>query len=440
MADFIGNVIGGNTFFTLTDDLEFYRGSEKGKINYSGEELTGNEFLLKPHPILFEKGISDQALNFFTTNNYPAFFKTSGHFPFDIFAASFYLISRYEEYLPHQKDNYGRYAHENSIAFRQNFLHLPLINIWINDFKQSLQDKFPELDNDPSMTGRKQGFTFLPTYDIDEAYSYKHKERWKNAVGLIRAFARGEWKNLGERIRVLSGKQEDPYDAYQWMDQLHHRFQLKPYYFFILAEKPGRYDKNLRPDRKPMQELIRQHYYKYPLGIHPSWQSGDDISLIKKEKEQLARITGGDIRSSRQHYIRFTLPQTFRYIIEAGIEYDFSMGYGSINGFRASVASPFYWYDLEKETVTGLLLYPFCFMDANSFFEQKYNAEQAYREMKHYYETVKAVNGMLITIWHNNFLGTFKNYPGWREAYERFIMESTGQAPSGSNMAAAGIL
>ena len=97
------------------------------------------------------------------------------------------------------------------------------------------------------------------------------------------------------------------------------------------------------------------------------------------------------------------------------------MGYGSINGFRASVATPFYWYDLEKEDQTKLLVYPFCFMEANSFYEQKFSTEQAFEELKHYYDIVKSVNGTLTIIWHNNFLGTAKMFTGWREIYKQFI-------------------
>ena len=97
------------------------------------------------------------------------------------------------------------------------------------------------------------------------------------------------------------------------------------------------------------------------------------------------------------------------------------MGYGSINGFRASVASSFYWYDLQKEEQTNLLLHPFCFMEANCFFEQKYLPQRAYEEMMHYYNAVKGVSGTMITIWHNSFLGNFRSFAGWKEVYEEFI-------------------
>ena len=99
------------------------------------------------------------------------------------------------------------------------------------------------------------------------------------------------------------------------------------------------------------------------------------------------------------------------------------MGYGSINGFRASVASSFYWYDLEKDEATELRIFPFCFMDANSFYEQKYTTGQAMNELMHYYRLIRKVKGLMVTIWHNSFLGSDPQYAGWREVYETFLKE-----------------
>ena len=198
---------------------------------------------------------------------------------------------------------------------------------------------------------------------------------------------------------------------------------MHPRYFFLVAEKTGKYDRNILPGETALQVLIKHHADKYNIGIHPSWQSGDDPSLIKKEIETIEHIATIKVTASRQHFIRFTLPQTFRHLINAGIKEDFSMGYGSINGFRASVASPFHWYDLEKEETTYLLLYPFCYMEANSFHEQKQTPQQALEEMRSYRNEVKKVNGTLITIWHNTFLGTDNLFNGWREVYAQFVRE-----------------
>lgn len=414
ITDFIGKEICGKSF-ELTTDAEAFGNYAGPKINYSHQQFADCQLSLVPCPLLFETGIKEQKTACFEENNFKVFFNTDGDYPFDIFAACFYLLSRYEEYLPHAKDRYDRYAHENSLAFREGFLHVPLINIWLEDFKKVLKAKYSMLNAQCSL------FKFEPTYDIDEAYAYKYKSKLRTIGGTAIQLARGNWQLMKERLNVLSGKSNDPYDSYQWMDEQHKKYNLKPIFFFHVAVENGKYDKNILPSHPAMQQLIKQHAEKYSIGIHPSWRSGDEENLLEKEIKTLENITGKKITASRQHYIRFTLPQTFRRLIEAGITDDYSMGYGSINGFRASVVSSFYWYDLEKEQETNLLLHPFCFMEANSFFEQKQTAKQTLEEWLQYYRIVKSVNGTFISIWHNSFLGAEKRFGGWRKMYEEFI-------------------
>lgn len=396
--------------FQTTQDVAFFNKSIDFKINYSSTLVDENILWIEPVTLLFEREIKEQKIDLFKWNETKAFFKTAnGDLPFDIFAASFYLITRYEEYLPYKPDMYGRYAHENSIAFKEGFLNLPLVNIWLQQLTAELLKKFPFLNLSPS------AFNLLPTYDIDIACSYLHKGWLRNAGGLIRSMVNGEWAIARQRIKVLSGIEKDPFDSYEWLDELHKKHQLRPIYFFLLAQQNKDYDKNILPGKKALQKLIRDHSSKYTVAIHPSWQSGDKPELLKEEIEILEKIIRKKINKSRQHYIRMTLPYTYRRLISAGITEDYSMGYGSINGFRASYCLPYKWYDLQKEEPTSLTIYPFCFMDANSYYEQHYTAQEALKEMEYYHKITKEVSGLLITIWHNHFLGTDKMFDGWRE-------------------------
>jgi hypothetical protein len=241
--------------------------------------------------------------------------------------------------------------------------------------------------------------------------------------GCFSSVLKGEWANVGERVAVLRNNQKDPFEAYEWLDALHLYCRMKPYYFFLLAEKAKGYDKNISPSNKQLQQLIAYHAARDKVGIHPSWQTGDDGRLLKEEIGWLEFITGQKPKYSRQHYIRFHLPGSMEKLIDVGIEKDFSMGYGDINGFRASIASSFKWFNLSKNETSSLVLFPFCFMDANAFYEQKLTAQQAFSELMQFYYAVKKVNGMLITIWHNNFLGGEKIFKPWKNVYELFLKE-----------------
>ncbi len=308
------------------------------------------------------------------------------------------------------------------------FLQLPIINIWLKEFSQILLQSFPGLSLKPL------SFSFLPTYDIDMGWSYLNKGWLRNAGGFIKSMIKGEWLMIRERISVLQGKQKDPFDIYKWLNELHKQLHLYPIYFFLAAKKNKGYDKNINPKNFNNQQLIKIHSNNYDIGVHPSWQSGDHIKLLKEEIQSIKSIAGKQISKSRQHYIRMTLPYTYRNLIDAGITEDYSMGYGSINGFRASWCLPYKWYDLEKEITTSLVIYPFCYMEANSFYEQKYNANKALEEMQHYYKETKDVNGLLVTIWHNHFLGTDKMFAGWKEVYEEFMRWHFATMLAGENL------
>ena len=416
----------------ITDDLQQFKEDKQPKINYGRLPLADGEFRVCPVKLLFENKIDEQELNIFEVFGQKGLFPTyGGDFPFDIFSASFYFISRYEEYLPYEKDLYGRYSHLNSLAYREKFLDMPLVNFWLLHFRKALLNKYPDI------ILKKAGLNFVPTYDVDIAFSYQGKGASRNLGGALKSLVTLNLNAVWQRIQVLRGKTPDPFNSYEWLDRLHSQYKLKPWYFFLVAEKVKGYDKNILPTEPVLQQLVKNISAKYPTGIHPSWQSGDDGALLESEINTLQELSGITATHSRQHYIRFDLPQTYRNLLAAGILHDYSMGYGSINGFRASCASSFYFYDLSREEKTGLLVHPFCFMDANAYYEEKLSAEAALEQLIKYYNILNKVNGTMIIIWHNHFLGTDNAFKGWKEMYEKFIAErvSKPKAVSAGNAA-----
>ncbi|MEO8172882.1 MAG: polysaccharide deacetylase family protein [Sediminibacterium sp.] len=407
-------------FAELTDSTEKFTAHLGVKICYSKEKFCSNTLWIAPHGLLHEAGIQDQKIAGSEWKGKKIFFSTGADIPFDIFSAAFYLLSRYEEYLPHELDEYGRYSHINSIAYKEDFLKMPLINEWL----QLLEMQIRERCSNSKFKIQNSKFAFVPTYDIDEAFSYLHKPLWKNVLGFFRDLLLGKLDEVVERGNVYSGRKPDPYYTFEWMDALHDRFNLHPIYFFLTIIKRGEYDKNLPANSNTLKKLYLRLSEKYTCGLHPSWQSGTEEWLLAKEITAMENITQQPVKISRNHYLRFAVPHTYRRLIAAGIKEEYSMAYGNVNGFRASYALPFYWYDLEKETKTDLLIHPFCFMEATSFFNQAYSVEQAAEEIQYYHDTVKKVNGEFITLFHNHFLTEQPQWVQWREMYAEFLKKN----------------
>ena len=401
---------------TITQDAEKFLQYEGPKINYSKQKICENEWFLQPAGLLEKQGIN----NFVPTvdkylQRIVLFPQQQSDHPFDIFSALFYVLSRYEEYLPHTKDAFGRFRHEDSLAWKHHFLHLPLADIWMADFKTAIQQRFPELKF------RNPCFAFTPTYDIDIAWSYLHKGWLRNMGGMLRDVARFDFNAVSERIEVLMRKQSDPFDVYNWLENEHRTRKLRPVYFFLLSKLQHPLDKNIHPLQKALQLLVQQIGTSNQIGLHPSMHSNESNEAFMQEVEMFKQITGGLPVCSRQHYLYFSLPHTYQTLLAAGIREEYSMGYGTVNGFRASTSKSFYWYDLHNETATNLLVHPMAFMDANAFYESKSTSEVALQELKSLYASVKAVNGNFITLFHNHILGNASAFRGWRNMYLSFL-------------------
>mgnify|MGYP006187986767 FL=1 len=399
----------------LTDDVEHYRSYTGNKLNYSDERIDAAEFFIKPVGLLQQNFIRKQKIQCFDWNGSKAFFQTDDDLGFDVFAAVFFLITRYEEYTEYEPDEYGRYAHWNSVAWKEGFLNQPLVDIWMISFGKLLQTKFS------SLITHHSSFTFVPTYDIDIAWSYKHKGFWRSVGASL-----NHPSSISKRLSVLNGKEKDPFDSYDWINRLHQQYELNPIFFFLVARDKSEYDKNISPAKLPLQQLIRSTASKASIGLHPSVQSNVNKTLLLKERDELQWISRMEIKHTRSHYIRFHLPHSFQELIAAGFTDEYSMGYGTVNGFRASTSKSFLWYDLEKEEATSLRIHPFAYMEANSFYELQHSPEEALAEAKQLADEVRKVGGTFMTIFHNHMLGTDPMFHGWKEMYENLVAEVRG--------------
>jgi hypothetical protein len=392
-------------FFTDKND---YQNAEGVKINYSTEKFNHREIHILPEGLLFQTNIQPQpALEKIITDFFQGEKKD-----FDIFAASFYLLTRYEEYLPFEADAHDRFSAKKSLAYRLGFLQKPILHEWCEELRQHINQVFAAADG---LEKRANHFCFQPTYDIDAAFAYKNKGFWRTIGALIKdVFNKKRWQ-------VLLGSEKDPFDIFTYLDALHERHHLQPIYFFLLADW-GKYDKNIAVQNTDFQLIIKNITRKYDTGIHPSYRSNDDFGVLEKEIKRLFFFKEKKVTKSRQHFLKLRFPTTYQRLLKAGIEEDFSMGYADAIGFRASVAIPFFWYDLENEQVTALKVHSFQVMDVTLKEYLALSPAQATEAMREIIANTKAVGGIFTSLWHNSSFG--RDWNGWQTVYETMLAQN----------------
>lgn len=415
---YIFNLIFKNTLgidFKLTIDAGYFNKYEGPKLSYTNTPLCG-ELFFTSRGLLFETGIAEQHISVFDYNSNKVFFATgkASALPFDVFAASFYLVSRYEEYLPHIRDVHDRFSAEDSLAFTNGFLQKPVVNIWILWIRDLIQKKYPTL------IFNEKKYEFISTIDIDNAYAFREKGFTRSVGGYLKSAFKLDVAEIMDRTRVLLDLQKDPYDTYEFQLEMIKKYKFKSIYFFLLGDY-GVNDKNLPIESKKFQSLIKMLDDYAQIAIHPSYGSNKSKEQLKKEVERLSKVVHREITKSRQHFLKLTLPETYRNLIDLDITDDYTMGFASQVGFRASICSPFNFYDLDMELETNLKIHPFAVMEGTLKYYMNVHREDAIQKIKPLIDEVKAVNGEFISLWHNDTLSNQKLWLGWQSIYEDMV-------------------
>ena len=403
---------------SFTAQVEEFIAYDGVKISYTKNPL-GSELFFRSHSILFEKGIVNQEIHVKSWKGQKIFFEQTENsaLPFDIFAAAFYLLSRYEEYLPHIKDRFHRFPAKESLAYKNGFLKIPIIEYWLKELVLVIQSKFPHFK--PA----SRQFKFINTIDVDNAYCFLEKGLLRTVGAICRSLLQFDFDPITKRIRVLLGKEKDPYDTFDYLLGIQKKHDFESIYFFLLADY-GHNDKNITHTSKKFQALVKTMADYVKVGIHPSWASNTDNHKLTKEINRLESIVNREVIRSRQHFLRLDLPITYRRLIDLGILHDYTMGYASQVGFRAGTSLPFYFYDLDMEIQTALMVHPFAVMDGTLNEYMELPVDDAQYLIKELLDYVKEVDGVFISLWHNETVSDNRHWKDWKQVYEYTIEEA----------------
>lgn len=398
--------------FEVVSDLERFIMATDPKISYAKSRIA-DEFFIKNFGLLFEQGINTIDIYVNYKDNIPYFFSSKkGDLHFDIFSASFYLISRYEEYLPFIKSDEDTFPATESIAYKHHFLHLPIVDIWIKQFQEELLKRYPTI-NFP-----EKKFNSLSVIEVEQAYAYRHKGLIRNIGQGLKNILQLQLSQIAEQFLVLIKWKNDPLDIFDELLSFQKENQIQSIFFFLLADY-NYHDRNISYYKQPFKDLIKMVADFKIVSIMTSYNSSKKQQLQQKERQRMIDIIKRPVKRSRIHKNHIFLPHTYQTLIKSGFSHDFSMGYNSHVGFRAGTCTPFYFYDLTAEAPLPIQIYPFCFH--SNVFEDHTPKREIARKIFSLRNQVQNVNGTFIAIFTNKKLRKSPVTEHWRSLYQRIF-------------------
>lgn len=359
------------------------------------------------------------------------------HVEYDIFSAIFYLVTRYEEYLPKPLDIHARIPAQAHLLVsyglhRKAIVHHYwqfLLEASCTFFGYHLRVQLPQYQSKVS-------------FDIDHPFEFLHKPFILNLYGFIRDIVKNDFSSFLRRFFTLKKK---VLDRYYTFDYIFRKLQehKKEHIWFILNSRQHPLDSRHTISHTAYQKLIQKILQnKGETGLHASYLtalskahffSTDNSNTTNlpeclitypfqklcKEKTEMEAHIPYLITKNRQHFLRMEFPYTYQKLIEAGIMEDYSMGYFDEVGFRAGIAVSYPFFDLTQNTIHhNFMIYPLVCMDVSMQQYLQYTPEQAIAVSKTLIDEVKRVNGNFITLWHNSNLHNQEEWKGWQSVFE----------------------
>jgi peptidoglycan/xylan/chitin deacetylase (PgdA/CDA1 family) len=329
----------------------------------------------------------------------------------DVFGSAFFLLARYEEAVISTRDHLDRFPAGASIATRHGFLDRPIIDEYVELLWSALVRLVPGLMR------RTSRFRIAPSHDVDEPS--------RDAFRGLRAVLKESAGDLLKRHRVRRAMQGPwhwlrgqialhPRDAYNTFDRLMDLSEsqgTKSTFFFMSGASNPEYDCAYRLEHPAIRRLLRRiHDRGHEIGLHPSFETFRDSGLLSQEADQLRdmlrRIGVRQSRlGARMHYLRWSLPETWRAMVRAGIDYDASLGFADMAGFRCGTCHRYRAFDVQSGQPLDLLVRPLIAMDVTVMDEQYMGlgtSPQAHELLGLLRDRCESVGGEFSLLWHNN--------------------------------------
>ena len=156
------------------------------------------------------------------------------------------------------------------------------------------------------------------------------------------------------------------------------------------------------------------------IGLHPSFDSWQESTLISQQKNNLDTAAGLSSRACRQHWLRFSWRKTWVAQELAGITDDTTLMFNDRPGLRSASAVSWHPWQAEPGKAHLLTALPTVLMDSH-FYDYRLMTDKARcLAIQRWVKECREVSGEIAVLWHPHTLT--KDY-GWSEGFKELIMQ-----------------
>jgi len=333
----------------------------------------------------------------------------------DIFASSFFMLTRWEEYVLPEKDKHGRVPDELQLSVKHGFNERPVVNEYVEMLREMFVHLGVEIKN-------KHQYTPKITHDIDFFARYDKFSKVIKAIGgdiFKRKSLKKAISTFKTYFQIKKGKEKDPYDTFDYLMDLSEKAGLKSHFYFIpamLGEEDAQYNISDEAVVKTIQKIKNKGHI---VGIHGAYRSYKNKNLFQKELQRFPEEI--KIQEGRQHFLRFENPTTWQMYEDAGIITDSTIGFLNHVGFRSGTCYEYSVFNILTRKKLNLKEQPLIVME-QALIKKTSNKENFYNKIIALKDIVKKYKGTFVVLWHNNNFNV-DEWDSFIDIYSKIIKE-----------------
>jgi len=332
----------------------------------------------------------------------------------DIVASAYFLLTRYEEIVrPDVRDHYGRFPGKQSLPYSAGFINRPVVD----EYALLLRKWLREVGLD--VPEPKRNFSILLTHDVDHLRKYKKlSQAFRTSTAAL--LGKRPRRDIFEGFHALIKFTKDPYNTFAEIIELDESSKVnskdasvKTAYFFMAGDK-NQIDVSYDVHSKEAKSVIaRVHESGAMIGLHASQATKSHPELIAKEKATLEEVCGFPIRYNRYHDMAWREIEDGWTMVKAGFDWDSTLGYADVAGFRLGVCRPIPLFDPIRMQAFGIKEHPLMVMDVtlSSSSYMNLSEDEAFHCCNRLIDQTRKYKGEFVMLWHNNRLANeLSNY------------------------------
>ena len=328
-------------------------------------------------------------------------------FSADWVAAAFFMLTRWEEAVVSERDQYGRFPAKASLAFKNNFLQYPVVHQWAEIlWAAMLKLGLPE------GVKRQRKSTFVLSCDVDHPRLWW--QPWQRIRTVLGAFSR---KNTLYELKYWAKNdfflKKDPFDTFDELMEMAGGEQVQ---FNFLSDRPRHFDCWYDLQHPFVLQLLQKIHQKgHTIGFHPSREAATDRHRFEAELTALRNIAPGPVTTGRHHYLCFESPDTWQMWEDFGLKMDSTVGYSDMPGFRTGMCVAYGLFNFKTRQQLGLVEQPLVAMDMTFTGYLKNDPLETIEKLQYLRDQTLIYNGQFTLLWHNSSIHTPVWQPYWDE-------------------------